>query len=202
MSPIRARSSGWHRCWRTTSASSWAIARGQRSASTANGWRMTICSTRTTLIRIAGKRLISCGAKRRSRALWRSRTRSRMSPPCCSGAMTWPRSRRPFPVLATVVTGVLTRCSRNGGLIGYSPEARNQTRRHANNLTLAGERSTLALRGAQVIRLGLCRRPGMSEKTIRASFKQHRREVRLQRERHSRPDGDSAAATLSEDYKS
>lgn len=88
------------------------------------------------------------------------------------------------------------------GSIGYSPEALNHTRRHTDNLTLAGERDALALREAQVIRLGLCRRPGMPEKTITASFKQHRRETRLQRERHGRPDSDGAIAILPEDYKS
>lgn len=88
------------------------------------------------------------------------------------------------------------------GSIGYSPEALNHTRRHADNLTLAGERNARALREAQDIRLWLCRRTGIPEGTIRASFKQHQRETRLQRERHGQPDSDCATATLSEDYGS
>lgn len=88
------------------------------------------------------------------------------------------------------------------GWIGYSPEALNHTRRHADNLTLVGERNALALREAQNIRLWLCRRPGTPEGTIRASFKQHQRETRLQRERHGWPVSDSATASVSVDYES
>ena len=88
------------------------------------------------------------------------------------------------------------------GWIGYSPEPLNQTRRHADNLTLAGERNALVLREAQDIRLWLCRRAGVPEATISASFAQHRLEARLQRERHGRPVADGSTMDLPEDCAS
>lgn len=70
------------------------------------------------------------------------------------------------------------------GWIGFSPEPLNRTRRHGQNATLQGERSSLALREARDIRLSLLRRSDLPTATIKASYAQHQRELRAQRERH------------------